>query len=61
MHIAESKAFCPACRAQQHIDTLEPKWIKAKGISMRHRCRCGFLMRITCDIKGDFVAYNEKP
>ncbi len=58
MHIAESKALCPACNAPQPIEVLEPKWAKAKGFSMRHKCKCGAWMYITCDITGDFVAYK---
>ncbi len=58
LHIAESKALCPACKAPQPIEALEPKWLKAKGFSMRHKCTCGKFMHITCNYKGDFVAYD---
>jgi hypothetical protein len=58
MHVSESKALCPVCHAPQPIEILEPKWIKAKGISMRHKCKCGTWMHITSNYLGDFVAYK---
>lgn len=58
LHLSESKAVCPACQVPQPIEILEPKWIKAKGFSMRHKCRCGEWMHITGDTYGDFVAYK---
>lgn len=58
LHLAESKALCPVCHAPQPIEALEPKWMKIKGHSMRHKCKCGAWMQITCNFKGDFVAYK---
>lgn len=40
LHLAESKALCPVCHAPQPIEVLEPKWMKIKGHSMRHKCKC---------------------
>ena len=58
LHISESKANCPTCKANQPFESFETKWHKTKNSHIRHKCKCGAWMYITCDITGDFVAYK---
>lgn len=57
LHISESKAICPICKAPQAIEVLDLKWSKSNNFSMRHKCKCGTWMHITINYIGDFVAY----
>lgn len=58
VHLAESKATCPHCDRKISFDEIEDKWMKQEKHYMRMKCKCKRFIGITCDIKGDFVAYE---
>lgn len=61
VYIVESKAVCPHCSRVIPFDEIEPKWMKERGSTyMRMKCLCKRFIGITCDITGDFVAFDLK-
>jgi hypothetical protein len=56
--LIESKAECPHCERHIPFDEIEPKWEKSKKGFIMMKCKCKRFIGITCDMRGDFVAYD---
>lgn len=54
----ESKAKCPHCKRHIHFEEIEPKWEKSKNGYIKMKCKCKRFIGVTCNIMGDFVAYE---
>ena len=52
------KIICPYCQIEIKFSEVERKWNKSKNGYIRKKCKCGKIIGITQDIRGDLVAYK---